>query len=125
MHDRHHTARKISQREESRIVKERRGDGGAIKRHMMRRRREKVTGRQKSPCTEIQTDASNLMQVKQKLNKQPQSEVLNMPDAARLLQTLTCTHSPVNIFMRYMQNNAVKNPSWTYIKNISKPATGM
>lgn len=39
-----------------------------------------------------------------------------MPDAARRIQSLTCTHSTVNIFMRYMQNNTIKDPSWTNIK---------
>lgn len=46
-----------------------------------------------------------------------------MADAAKLIQSLTYTHSPVNIFMRYVQKNTVKDPSWTYIKNFYKPAT--
>lgn len=46
-----------------------------------------------------------------------------MPDAAKLIQCLTYAHSPVNIFMRYVQKNTVKNPSWTYIKSFHQPAT--
>lgn len=46
-----------------------------------------------------------------------------MPEAAKLIHFYTYTHSPVNKFMSYAQKNTVRDPSWTYIKNVYKPAT--
>lgn len=50
--------------------------------------------------------------VQQKINKQAQSEVLNMPDAAA-----PCMHSTANTVMWYVLKNTVKDVSWTYRKS--------
>lgn len=78
----------------------------------------------KSPYTKVQPDASKLIQVKGKPNKQAQCKVLNMTDATRLIQFLTCAHSTVNIFMRYGQKKPCQGSTlglheefiWTNLK---------